>query len=751
MDSQRWNRLQALFLEATELPASERAAFLAQAADDEPLREEVEEMLAAHDGDSALQIERLLHGEAPLPSPRDRIGSRIGPYRLIDVLGRGGMSEVFLAERDDAQYHQRVALKIVRRGFEHDDIVRRFRVERQVLARLVHPNIARLLDGGVTTDGLPYLVMEHVQGLPITRYCDEAELGVRARLRLFETVCRAVHFAHQNLIVHRDLKPANILVTDDGSVRLLDFGIAKLLAPEQLEVTVLETRATLRILTLEYASPEQIRGAPITTASDVYSLGVLLFELLAGAGPFDDVSGGDRALERAVLEREAPPPSEKAKPEVRGSLVGDLDNIVALSLRKEPSQRYRSADELGDDLRRYLEGLPVNARATTLIYRTGKFVRRHRLAVAASVAGVLLLAGFSIITALQARTVRQERDAARAERDKAQAVSRFLYQLFDANAFNSSGNLDTMTVRELLDASEGRVRGDLVDQPAVQATLFDLLGFAQANRNHLERARALAQESLALRRKLYGEHHLEVAESYSTLGTIAQFEGRYDEAEEHFRRTVALREELLGSEHTKVAEALHNLSVLLSERSHGPDAEEALSLEERSLAILRRLVGPEDLELARGLMQLAALLYHRNGPGDLERAIPLYREVLALRQRELGTEHPASAVALNNLAHALHRQGQLDEAEDCYHEAIRIATQALGEEHTTVSSAYFGLSDLLEDRGDLDGAEAALRRSMEIDRKTLPADHPYLEDSRKELAALLSKRAASSITTETTR
>ena len=431
MTPERWQQVKALFEQALERPPDERAAFLDQACHgDEALRREVRSLLSSHDDgflDEPLSLDA--------PSGDDgaaHTGQRIGAYRLVREIGHGGMGAVYLAERADGQFHQQVAVKFVRHGVDSDTLRRRFRAERQILARLEHPHIARLIDGGVSEDGLPYLAMEYVEGTRIDHYCDAHHLSTNERLRLFLAVCEAVHYAHQNLIVHRDLKPSNILVTEGGTVKLLDFGIAKLLDDNAAATPLDEVpRTGMRVMTPEYASPEQIRGEPVTTAFDVYALGIILYELLAGQRPYrlSGLSPGE--MERIVCEKAPARPStavtreaqtdatRAATPEeisrmrstqpdkLRRRLAGDLDTIVMMALHKDPSRRYRSVGQLSEDLRRHLDGLPVTARPDSFAYRISKFIRRHWMGVAAAVF-ISLLGGIAT-TAWQARVAEQQR------------------------------------------------------------------------------------------------------------------------------------------------------------------------------------------------------------------------------------------------------------------------------------------------------------------------------------------------------
>lgn len=459
MTPQRWAQIRRIFDGALERRGQDRAAYLrAACAGDEPLRGEVESLLASHedaDGFMTSPIADLNQIGLDVSSASVPRVPRVGPYQLEKRIGRGGMGSVWLASRVDQEYHKKVAVKMVKRGMDSAEILRRFRMEREVLARLEHPNIARLIDGGSTAEGSPYLVMEYVEGTPIDQYCESHQSTVSERLTLFRSVCAAVQYAHSNLVVHRDIKAGNILVSKDGVPKLLDFGVAKLMDSELSPAAASETRPEQRAMTLEYASPEQVRGEPITTATDVYSLGVLLFRLLTGRFPFDGAdSRSHTSLQHAICEKEPPRPSsvvlargdssipqptqkidpaleesrEKARRRLKRKLGGDLDVIILKALRKEPERRYVSVEQFSEDVRRYLEGKPVKARGDTLGYRAVKFVQRNRAAVAVA-AGVLALLLGSV--AWLGNAVRRGESEAALARQREMTVVPELFRAYD--------------------------------------------------------------------------------------------------------------------------------------------------------------------------------------------------------------------------------------------------------------------------------------------------------------------------------
>src|SRR5215471_6551515 len=490
VDRGRWARIDTIFHRALDASLADRSGLLDQlCGSDETIRREVEDMLAAHDRSSGLIAERrLVTGEendtlaGTLAS-----GARVGPYRIESLIGAGGMGDVYRAERADGVHHQTVALKVLRPGYRTADMVRRFRIEREALARLVHPGIATILDGGSLEDGRPYIVLQFVDGLPVTTYCTVNQLALRERLALFLRIVAAVQFAHGRLVVHRDLKPSNILVERDGTPRLLDFGIAKLLDLHDDASLGAATAPDVRLFTPEYAAPEQFRGEPPTTATDVHALGVLLFEILTGARPFHTPTGTLSHIERAVLDTPAPAPSSVVESRVDARrLRGDLDRIVLMALRKEPGRRYVSAGQFGEDIERYLTGQPVMAWPDSVRYRLGKFVKRNRAVVAGGAAIALLMCGFALMSKLQARRISRERDRAERERSSAEDVLGILTGLFERGNPNTHPGGDTLRVTSLLDTAEHQV-ASMTKDPARQATLWRTVGRMRIARGELGR------------------------------------------------------------------------------------------------------------------------------------------------------------------------------------------------------------------------------------------------------------------------
>jgi serine/threonine-protein kinase len=734
MGATRWEQIERLFFGALDRDAEQRAAFLDTAcAGDSTLRGEVEAMLAAHEQSQSLLLEnRFLTGDAPtLPDPDALLGRHIGVYRLTKLLGQGGMGAVYLADRDDAQYQQKVALKLIRPGLQTADVVTRFRMERQVLARLQHPSIARLLDGGMTEEGLPYLVMEYVAGTPITQFCDAHRLPVAERLQLFRAVCQAVQFAHRNLIVHRDLKPSNIFVVDSGGedpprIKLLDFGIAKLLDPAAVPVSVPLTRAGRQLLTPEYAAPEQVRGAAITTATDVYALGVLLYELLTGHRPYRLPARRQAEIERVICEEEPTRPStvvaeievtsradgttETLTPErvsaarstpvgrLRRTLQGDLDNMVMMALRKEPERRYASAEQIAEDIGRHLDGRPVIARKDTLTYRVKTFIRRHRVGVTTTLALLLLVVGGSVAYTISVRAERARAEAARAEAEQTVA---FLEDFLAAADPFETERRDTLRVGDLLRSAARSVGDDLAGQPRQQGRLYIVLGRAFGGLGRYAEADSVLRLALAR----FEDDPSRRSEAAQALGGVLNQTGgkaEYTEAEGLFREALTERLSRLGPNHLDVAGTRNSLAFALYRQGAFEEAEAEYR---HALASHRRAAPVDSAELAFITKNLALVLKDR---GALDEAEALLRESVALRRAHFGPNHPSLAVGLQSLAGLLRNAQRPDEAEAPAREALAIREAAFSPDHPHTLDAMGLLGSILRGQGRLADAAGTL-------------------------------------------
>lgn len=749
------SNIDSIVQQAQGLGPRERAAYLRQACGaDETLLSRV--LLALHEH-SASQAWDDLHDEGdPAAVAVEPIeGQRLGAYRILRRLGSGGMGDVYLAERADEEYHQQVAIKLVRAGAFTPQILGRLRTERQILARLQHPNIARLLDGGRAPDGTPYLVMEYIDGEPIDIHCDRRRLTLPQRIELVRTVCAAVHYAHQNLIVHRDLKPNNILITTSGEVKLLDFGIAKLLDTRHSAHTLAVTHIDYRVMTPAHASPEQVRGDGITTASDIYVLGVLLFELLSGRKPFQLVGSRLTDMERIICEQEPPLPSAMVErsaqesPELIDDIVtcrsttrsrlekdlrDDLDNIVMMAMRKDPARRYHSAEQLSADLERHLQGQPVLATRDSWPYRTGKFVSRHRWAVIASAAAVLLLCGFAIVTFVQARRIAHERDVVAAERSRAEQISSFLVELFElSDPSKSRGN--QVTARELLDIGSRRVRVGLADQPETRATLLGTIGRVYSSLGLYGDSVSLLEEALKSRIAIYGPKHEQVAEAMVAIGSALCEQGKLDECEHQLRGALAMQQELLGPTAVEIAPTLMEYAKLTLARGSIDIAERYYT---ESLDLYRRHGQERTTQAASVMNGLAGLYAYR---GDYAKAEDLYRTALDIDRQTLGQDHPQVAMHVHDLAVQLQMQGKMADAEPLYIESTDMLKRILGPTHPHTLDALANYGRFLRRKGDLDRAESVLHDVLVNDRIARGERHPFIGHDLVSLANVRLDRA----------
>lgn len=755
MDPERWQRLSPLLDSLFELPALARAQRLRELRVEDPaLTAELEALIALEEERSDFLAEPLIPSRVGA-----RPGSEIGPYRLDRLLGEGGMGQVWLASRSDGLYQRRVALKLLRPGLTDANLRLRFTRERQILARLAHPHIARLLDAGITSDGVPYLALEYVDGEPITDYCRELDVPLSQRLRMFQQVCDAVSHAHANLIVHRDLKPSNILVTPAGEVRLLDFGIAKLLDSELPIVE--QTRTGVRAFTLHYAAPEQIRGEPVTTMTDVYSLGVVLHELLTDRKPYRLKRESDAAWEEAILATDPLRPSQTLVRRIESDtlppdrdhaallrhrarmVAGDLDNIVLKTLSKKPEQRYPSVEALALDLRRYEEGRPVLARPQSVRYRVQKYVSRHRWALLTATIVVAVLASSLSLVAWQAKQ-------ALAEAARAQAMQEFMVGLFEQAGGGAPGK--TIDLRTLLSAAETRDRNQPSRQPRARAELLGLLArlrlglgdYAQADKllqrqasildADLAASPSLQLESLTLRGRMLslrgaaqdcialmqpglplarGEQARrppQVSEFYSQLGRCRRAAGERQGARQMFERALAIRREEPEDE----AGIVDNLIDLAALHGDAGERDAAMRGLDDAMRHLQQHVGARHT-LAIDILRSRCAL--RRAQGEMAAAERDCREALALALQLHGDDHRASVDARRQLA-ALHvDQGRYADAHAEFARAQAWLVARLGSEHPEVARNYNSLGITAWERGDFAAALPALARAVAIWRR----------------------------------
>jgi len=721
---ERWARIEEQFHLALDHPTNQRDAFVARLAVVDPVvAGEVRSLLAAHQGRGLLDA----IGESPtatLPPPQ-----WVGPYRVLRELGHGGMGTVFLAERSGEGFTQIVALKLIRADYADPRLEAALASERRILARLEHPSIARFIDGGTTASGQPYVAMEHVAGVPLPRHCDEWRLSTRRRLALFVRICDGVQYAHGQLVVHSDLKPNNILVTEDGRPVLLDFGVARLLD----ESTPPPDGVTANWVTPAYAGPEQLRGQPATTLTDVYALGVILYEMLLGRLPYAVGDGSIARMVRAVCDEPAISPSDAARERgdtrLARALAGDIDTILLKALAKDPERRYGTVEQFAADVTRYLEGRPVLARPDTPTYRARKFILRHRASVGAGAALALTLIGGIGTTAWQASVARDERDRAREALAQSEDVTTFLLNLFESSDPRQAAG-DTLAGRAILQRGLSRVE-ELSDQPVVQARLLDALGRVLASLGQYERAQQLVERGLALRRAALPPGHLDLAAGYRRLAEILRERGAYTRAESLYHDALGIERASLGADDPRLAETLGELGFLMPYLGRA-DAAESLYVESFDIRA-RRLGATDPLTLQSRL--LVALRRRNRDPDGAEREM---REILTARRRVLGEGHLDVAHTMLHLADlVLRTPAGLDEAERLYAGAVSIQRASLGDRDLILVHGLHGLADVRARRGDYRAAERRYREALDIRVALLGNDHPGAIESRDALVRAL--------------
>jgi serine/threonine protein kinase/tetratricopeptide (TPR) repeat protein len=754
----RWSEIGDIVLRAMDLPTGQRDTYLKEACgDDSWLRQAVEKALLANDESAQVPILEHAGRGALLQELRSKLaaedglqpGTMIATYRVLNKIGCGGMGVVYLAERADGHFHRRVAVKVLARGLESTEMTWRFTQERQILASLDHPAIARLLDAGLTPDSRPFFVMEHVEGRPIDRYCDEKRLSIEERLGLFRVVVDAVQYAHRNLVIHRDLKPANILVTNHGVVKLLDFGIAKVLPNAAEPGAGPPTHSTQLIMTPEYASPEQYRGLRVTTASDIYQLGLLLYELMCGQRPYHLDRRSQAENERAICELEPLPPScaesvrgprrrrsdtgeaatahisrvrQTSVARLRRKLRGDLDNIVMMALRKEPERRYPSAERFGRDIELYLAGQPVAARKDTVVYRTRKYLRRHSI-------GVSFAVTLAVLAGLATWRLASERDRARMEAAKAHQVSGLLKDLLEFTDPNRLKGQE-VSAEKLLEWGKQRLASDPRAQPEVQAAMMTTLGDIYRKRGMFEQAEALLERALHIRQRSKADDRCDLAETANCLAQCYFDQARYPEAEALFYQALDIRQQAFGADHPDVAATMDCLGDLFTRQARYAEARQLYS---DALRIRTTVLGPDHPDVAESLANVAIVSVDI---GQYSLAERQYRRALAITQQTLGADHPQAARIRTRIAYLSRARGEYTEAERLLADALRIRETAFGPEHPEVLASLNNLADHYQRFGRYRETEQLYARAMAIAEATLEADHPHLAAILNNLCAL---------------
>jgi eukaryotic-like serine/threonine-protein kinase len=765
MTPESWKQVKELFESALDQPPAQRPDFLRERCPDDGLRREVEKLLENYVEagnflstpamNPRVAIPREIPGTNPIgdsnsegvvTSAAVRLGEALGNYRILSRLGEGGMGQVWLAEQTGPLQRQ-VALKLIRVGLYDDSVLQRFESERQSLASMSHPSIAKVFDAGTTRDGQPYFAMEYVPGLPITEYCDKKKITIRERLDLFVQVCEGVQHAHQKAIMHRDLKPANILVVEiDGKAtpRIIDFGLAKATARSASGKNHL-TQVGMFMGTPGYMSPEQANPdlEDIDTRTDVYSLGVILYELLTGFLPSDVQVGDQSFAERVKRLREQDPPlpstkvrlardSSSAKAEERGTdagqlvslLRGDLDWIAMKALERDRARRYGTPSELATDIGHYLRHEPVTARPASVAYQVGKYVRRHRFGVAVAAVMVLLLAGFAVMQAIQLRRTTRERD-------RANRITDFMVGMFKVSDPNEArGN--QITAREILDKASNEIEAGLAKDVEVQSQLMAVMAKTYINLGLFSRAHGLAERALENRRRVFGPNDRRTLESMTQLGWVLDREGREIEAENLIRQTLDVQRRVLGPEDALTLETTDDLAIVLEKQGHYAEEEK---IERGLLAVRTRKFGAEDPQTLRSMLNLGDALH---GESRFPEAEKQFRQLLEIEHRVLGQGHPWQLAAMHNLANMIQEQGRYAEAEALYRETLDTETHVLGPEHPDTGSTMTTLANTIAAEGRTAEAEALYRRALEILQRTVGSEHNYTLAAEEGLANVLS-------------
>lgn len=727
LTGERWERLQALFHSAVERPRDEWRSYLdAEASGDRELVDRVVAMLEA----DAMESSMLDQGTISLASDlfdvsSGAIGRHIGPYRITALLGEGGMGVVYLAQRDDLG--TQAAVKVLRDAWVSPSRRERFAAEQRTLAHLNHPAIARMYDAGTLDDGTPWIVMEHVEGVPLTDACRARGLGLRDRLALFRTVCEAVVHAHQHLIVHRDVKPSNILVREDGTVKLLDFGIAKQL--EQLDGTD-RTHTGLRLMTPAYAAPEQVRGTAVGVYTDVYSLGVVLYELLSGRLPHDQSTGTPGEVERSILEVEPDRVSVAAQGQgIAASRAqwSDLDVLVATAMHKEPARRYASVDALIRDIDHFLAGQPLDAQPDSFRYRSARFVSRHRRLVGAAAAVILVIAALNVFYTFR---LTNARDAAVAEAARTGRIQRFVTQLFQGGD-QAAGPAESLRVLTLIDRGVLDARS-LTSEPAIQAELFQTLGGIYQKLGKLDRADTLLRDALQTRRAR-GDSTADVGATLIALGQLRTDQAQYAAAESLARAGLAVSIAALPAGHPQQAEATEALGRLLSDKG---DYDAAIPVLQDAVR-LRASTGEESAEYASSVYELANAHFYS---GNYDVSDSLNRLVLGIHRRVYGERHPSVSDDLINLGATQFERGNYTEAEKYYREGLAITLAHYGRDHYKAASNLTMIGRSLVRQNRFDEAADVLNQALVIRERVYGPVHPAVASTVNELGSVALQR-----------
>jgi serine/threonine-protein kinase len=787
MDKQTWEKVNTIIDDALDLePGDERKNFIRQQCDSHLLQEEVlgflqsiEEsggwweklkesnlVLSENITNENRSLQNSTNSVPNLGKPNTDLPQKIGSYFIKEIIARGGMGEVYLAERINEDFHKKVALKIIRNEITSHEQAARFERERMILSSLNHPNIGQLLDGGISDDGRSYFVMEYVDGMPITTFCQQNSCDLQNILKLFRQLCEAVQYAHSNFIVHRDLKPDNLFVTPQGNIKVLDFGIAKILNDDVSANQLEKTSSGRQILTYKYAAPEQLTSDPITTATDVYSLGILLFELLTGRHPFRFKEKSYTEIEHAI-RNEVPPVPAQTDADSENLSDSELDSIVLKALNKNPADRYQSAQHMLDDIIRYQENKPVLARDGKTLYRSFKFLKRNSVPFLSAAA--IVLSGFLFLY-FYTSEIKTEREIAQWQAQKAEQATAILIDLFEANqpGQTEAGNF---TVNSLLELGESKAN-NLEGFPELKGTMYSVIGqiyrnigeFGKAdhllnasvdvftnhygdthietinakdhygllliNRGEFDRADSILTHNLQIRRQHFSDNPVALAQSLNYLALANRRKGNFNEAERLYRQSYELRSDNLGAEHPLTLESLSSLTVTLHNKGRYDQAE---SLYRDLIEKRRRVLGPNHPDYATNLSSLGALLMNI---GEYDEANSFLTQALEIRSAQLGEDHPVVAITLNNLGMLNKDIGRFQESERYFKRALEIREAALGENHVNTAITYFCLADLMLKKKEHNTALTYLQNGQAIFRNNLPEDHSFVVRSDLRLGSI---------------
>ncbi len=752
MNIQDWKKIKSIFESSIELPHNQRQDFIEkECSGNESIKQEVEALLFAFENsgnfleDPGIDLSFLENSE----EDDSFIGKQFGVYKVERKIGTGGMAYVYLVSRVDNEFEQSAALKIIKRGMDTDEIIRRFKHERQTLANLDHPNIAKIIDGGTTEEGLPFFLMQYIDGIPITDYCDQNKLSVDQRLELFGKVCSAVNYAHQNLIVHRDLKPSNILITSDGIPKLLDFGIAKLLSEEQNANTMALTKEGSKFMTVEYASPEQVKGGKITTASDVYSLGVLLYELLTGHLPYSFKNKFPHEVEKVITSVYPEKPStiitksnktiteegetNEISPEeisilrssnvdrLKKRLSGDIDNIILMALNKEPERRYNSVQLLAGDIKHYIEGRPVSAHSDSLWYRSRKFVSRHKIGVTAIVIIVFLLITGVAAVVWQANIASMQRDKATLEVAKSNQVNKFLNEILSSVDPSKEGK--DVKVVEVLDKASKKINTELKNQPEIESEIRTTLGITFQNLGLYDQGIIQLGRALQLKDSVLGINNIETAMSFKNLALVYHYKGNLDTAKYLYEKSIEILRKLVKPPNSKIAEALNDYGTLQMDLSKYKDAKKSF---EESLVNYINVYGKEHKDVASTYNNLALDFHYLN---ELDSAEKYYKTAYELNKKIFGDSSLSITYNINNLAFVAQDKGNYIAAESLFSKAYNLRKKVLGDNHPEVTVNKYNLGCSLFFLGKYKQSEALITEAIKSWEKKLDKNHYYFGDA----------------------